>query len=60
MFELVDELEKYYKSYGNGAEFEVCRRTSSRGDDRELKYITFTCSCFFGEPSSKSRHAFKF
>ncbi|XP_024161868.1 protein FAR-RED IMPAIRED RESPONSE 1-like [Rosa chinensis] len=58
VFDSIDELEKYYKSYGKGIGFEVCKRTSSKGDDGELKYITFTCSRF-GKPSSKSRHAFK-
>ncbi|KAL6131257.1 hypothetical protein ACLB2K_069633 [Fragaria x ananassa] len=59
VFDSIDELEKYYRSYGKGMGFEVCKRTSSKEDDGKLKYITFTCSRF-GKPNSKSRYAFKF
>ncbi|KAL6183057.1 hypothetical protein ACLB2K_044468 [Fragaria x ananassa] len=59
VYDSIDELEKYYRSYGKRMGFEVCKRTSSKGDDGKLKYITFTCSRF-GKPNSKSIYAFKF
>ncbi|CAK9178825.1 unnamed protein product [Ilex paraguariensis] len=40
----VDEIMEYYIRYGNGLGFPIKRRTLSKGDDGELKYVTFACS----------------
>ncbi|KAH7528812.1 hypothetical protein FEM48_Zijuj05G0112100 [Ziziphus jujuba var. spinosa] len=42
-FDSLDKLVEYYKFYGKEKGFEIRKRTSSKGDDREVKYITLAC-----------------
>ncbi|CAK9156528.1 unnamed protein product [Ilex paraguariensis] len=54
VFNIVDEIMEYYIRYGNDLGSPIKRRTSSKGDDGELKYVTFACSCS-GKSKSTSR-----
>ena len=44
IFNTDENLFQYYKSYGIKMGFEITRRSSNRGIDGELKYVTFACS----------------
>ncbi|CAK9188185.1 unnamed protein product [Ilex paraguariensis] len=54
----VDEIVEYYIRYGNGLGFPIKRRTSSKGDDGELRFETFACSRS-GKSKSTSKNAFQ-
>ncbi|KAA8524958.1 hypothetical protein F0562_011404 [Nyssa sinensis] len=43
-FSSYDELYDYYIRYAKQLGFAVCIRSSTKGDDGELKYITLACS----------------
>ncbi|KAH7542648.1 hypothetical protein FEM48_Zijuj02G0096400 [Ziziphus jujuba var. spinosa] len=58
LFDSIDELKEYYKMYGKKNRFEICKRTSSKEDDEELKYITFACS-HQGKSRRKSKDTFR-
>ncbi|KAK3172177.1 hypothetical protein Dsin_033158 [Dipteronia sinensis] len=40
-YDSVECLFEYYKMYGKKMGFEVIKRTSNKGDDGELRYVTF-------------------
>ncbi|CAK9141510.1 unnamed protein product, partial [Ilex paraguariensis] len=46
VFYTIDEIMEYYIIYGNDLGFPIKRRTSLKGDDGELRYVTFPCSHF--------------
>ena len=58
VFDSIVKLTEFYKMYGKETWFEVCKRTSSKGDDGELKYMTVACSRF-GKEKCKSKNSFK-
>ncbi|KAA8525807.1 hypothetical protein F0562_007662 [Nyssa sinensis] len=43
-FSSYDELYDYYIRYAKQLGFAICKRSSTKGDDGELKYITLACS----------------
>ncbi|KAH7515891.1 hypothetical protein FEM48_Zijuj10G0074600 [Ziziphus jujuba var. spinosa] len=53
-----DELVEYYKFYRKEKGFEISKRTSSKGDYGEVKYITLACSRN-GKSKCTSRSALK-
>ncbi|KAA8541383.1 hypothetical protein F0562_025347 [Nyssa sinensis] len=53
-FSSCDELYDYYIRYAKQLRFAVCKRSSTKGDDGELKYITLACS-----QSGHSQHTSK-
>ncbi|KAI8031669.1 Protein FAR1-RELATED SEQUENCE 8 [Camellia lanceoleosa] len=44
VFDSIDEVMKFYTRYTKEKGFAVCKRTSSRGNDREMRYATITCN----------------
>ena len=58
VFNKARDLFEFYKMYGKIIGFEVIKRTSSKGDDGELKYVTFSCSRS-GKAKSLSNHPFR-
>ncbi|KAK0606606.1 hypothetical protein LWI29_001406 [Acer saccharum] len=44
VYDSVERLFEYYKIYGKKMGFEVIKRTSNKGDDGELRYVTFACA----------------
>ncbi|CAK9182669.1 unnamed protein product [Ilex paraguariensis] len=58
MFNTVGKIMEYYIKYDNGLEFSIKTRTSSKGDDGELRYVTFACSRSKMSKST-SRNAFQ-
>ncbi|KAH9723716.1 hypothetical protein KPL70_007220 [Citrus sinensis] len=42
-FDSLDEMFEYYKTYGLQEGFPVMRRSCRKGDERSLRYVTFTC-----------------
>ncbi|XP_031280491.1 protein FAR1-RELATED SEQUENCE 5-like [Pistacia vera] len=57
-FDSFDRLFQYYRSYGNKMGFEAIIRSSNKGDDGKLKYVTLSCACS-GKSTCISRNAFK-
>ena len=57
-FNSSDEMFEYYKAYGLQEEFPVMRRSYRKGDDRSLKYVTFTCGRN-GKSKAKSSHVLR-
>lgn len=43
LFDSADEMFTYYKTYGKQKGFPVKRRTSKKGSDGILRYVTFAC-----------------
>ncbi|KAI5348707.1 hypothetical protein L3X38_001594 [Prunus dulcis] len=58
IFDSLEELAEYYKNYGKEKGFEVSKRTSRKGDDGELKYLTLACSRS-GKSKCNSRNSLK-
>ncbi|XP_031250325.1 protein FAR-RED IMPAIRED RESPONSE 1-like [Pistacia vera] len=58
VFDSLDNLFQYYRSYGNRMGFEVIIRSSRKGDDGEVTNATLACSCT-RKSSSNTRNAFK-
>lgn len=58
IFDSLEELAEYYKNYGKEKGFEVSKRTSSKGDGGELKYLTLACSRS-GKSKCNSRNSLK-
>ena len=58
VFNSVDSLVKYYKWYGNKIGFEAMIRTSKKGEDGEMRYVTVACS-YSGKERCKSRNTLK-
>ncbi|XP_062114368.1 protein FAR-RED IMPAIRED RESPONSE 1-like [Humulus lupulus] len=58
MFNSIDELLEYYRKYGNQLGFEVSIRSSTKGDDGELKYVSMACTCN-GKQTHNSSNALK-
>ncbi|XP_062094199.1 protein FAR1-RELATED SEQUENCE 5-like [Humulus lupulus] len=58
MFNSIDELLEYYRKYGNQFGFEVGIRSSTKGDDGELKYVSMACTRN-GKPTHNSSNALK-
>uniref|UniRef100_A0A5B7A3Y2 Protein FAR1-RELATED SEQUENCE n=1 Tax=Davidia involucrata TaxID=16924 RepID=A0A5B7A3Y2_DAVIN len=58
IFNSYDEVYDYYIRYAKKMGFAVSKRTSSRGRDGELKYITFTCSRA-GKSRGKPKNRFR-
>ncbi|GAY63865.1 hypothetical protein CUMW_229130 [Citrus unshiu] len=52
------DLFESYKKNGKFMGFEIIKRTSSKGDDEELKYVTSSCSPS-GKPKSLLNHPFR-
>ncbi|ESR49631.1 hypothetical protein CICLE_v10033795mg [Citrus x clementina] len=44
VFDTTQDLFEFYKMYAKIMGFEIIKRTSSKGDDGELKYVTFSYS----------------
>ena len=44
VFDATQDLFEFYKMYAKIMGFKIIKRTSSKGDDGELKYVTFSCS----------------
>ncbi|KAL7260398.1 hypothetical protein ACSBR1_006127 [Camellia fascicularis] len=44
VFDFVDEVMKFYTRYAKEKGFAVCKRTSSKGNDGEMRYATITCN----------------
>ncbi|KAL7227681.1 hypothetical protein ACSBR1_022531 [Camellia fascicularis] len=44
VFDSVDEVMKFYTRYAKEKGFAVCKRTSSKGNDGEMRYATITCN----------------
>ena len=42
-FNSADEMFEYYKAYGQQEGFPVMQRSCKKGDDRNMRYVTFTC-----------------
>ncbi|GMP67472.1 hypothetical protein CsSME_00027448 [Camellia sinensis var. sinensis] len=42
VFDSIDEVMKFYTRYAKEKGFAVCKRTSSRGNDEEMRYATIT------------------
>ncbi|CAK9174099.1 unnamed protein product [Ilex paraguariensis] len=55
MFKIYKQLLEYYMGYGKRLGFPVKIRSSIKGDDGELKYVTIACSRL-----SKSKSTSKF
>lgn len=55
MFNTIDEVKGYYKRYGNELGFPIKSRTSKKGDDGEVIYVSLACS-LAGKPRSTSRN----
>ena len=58
IFDTTQDLFEFYKMYAKIMGFEIIKRTSSKGDNGELKYVTFSCSRS-GKIKSLSNHPFK-
>ncbi|KAH9751515.1 protein FAR1-RELATED SEQUENCE [Citrus sinensis] len=58
VLDTTQDLFEFYKMYAKIMGFEIIKRTSSKGDDGELKYVTFSCSRS-GKVKSLSNHPFK-
>ncbi|KAK9206151.1 hypothetical protein WN943_016424 [Citrus x changshan-huyou] len=58
VFDTTQDLFEFYKMYAKIMGFEIIKRTSSKGDDGELKYVTFSCSRS-SKAKSLSNHPFK-
>nr|XP_048331604.1 protein FAR-RED IMPAIRED RESPONSE 1-like [Ziziphus jujuba var. spinosa] len=58
VFNSPDELVEFYKFYEKEKSFKISKRTSSKGDDGEVKYITLACSRN-GKSKCTSRSALK-
>ena len=58
VFDTTQDLFEFYKMYAKIMGFEIIKRTSSKGDDGELKYVTFSCSRS-GKAKSLSNHPFR-
>lgn len=58
MFASADIMFDYYKSYGKQMGFPVNRRTSKRGEDGTLKYVTFCCGRS-GKKNSEASNSLK-
>ncbi|CAK9182160.1 unnamed protein product [Ilex paraguariensis] len=54
LFDTIDEIVEYYMTYGKEMSFPVSKRTSLKGDDGEIKYVTVACS-HNGKSLSKNR-----
>ncbi|KAL7169582.1 hypothetical protein ACSBR2_034590 [Camellia fascicularis] len=44
VFDSIDEIMKFYTRYAKQKGFAVCKRTSSKGNDGEMRYATITCN----------------
>ncbi|KAH0972279.1 hypothetical protein GBA52_024435 [Prunus armeniaca] len=44
IFDSIDEVITYYKQYGRQSGFPVIKRSSTNGDDGNLKYVTISCA----------------
>ncbi|KAL7197711.1 hypothetical protein ACSBR2_020269 [Camellia fascicularis] len=44
VFASIDEVMKFYTRYAKEKGFAVCKRTSSKGNDGEMRYTTITCN----------------
>ncbi|KAK2654384.1 hypothetical protein Ddye_014240 [Dipteronia dyeriana] len=44
VFNLVEELFEYYKMYGNEIGFQIIKRSSTKNDDGELKFVSYSCA----------------
>ncbi|KAL7264640.1 hypothetical protein ACSBR1_002576 [Camellia fascicularis] len=44
VFDSIDEVMKFYTRYAKEKGFVVCKRTSSRENDGEMRYATITCN----------------
>ena len=58
VFDTTQDLFEFYKMYVKIMGFEIIKKTSSKGDDGELKYVTFSCSCS-GKAKYLSNHPFR-
>ncbi|KAK2651534.1 hypothetical protein Ddye_011390 [Dipteronia dyeriana] len=59
VFNSVEELFEYYKMYGNEIGFQIIKISSTKNDDRELKFVSYSCARY-GISKSNSVNAFKF
>ena len=57
IFNSAEDLVENYRMYAKEMGFEVCKRTSRKGDDGEMKYQTFVCS-HFGKEQCNSKNVF--
>src|SRR4051812_46121340 len=57
-FDTENDVKEYYKNYAKAKGFGVTRRSSNRGDNGELKYLTLCCSRH-GKSESNSRNVLK-
>ncbi|CAL9007765.1 unnamed protein product [Prunus brigantina] len=57
-FNNIDEIVVYYREYGKQLGFPVRKRTSQKGDEGELKYVTISCGRE-GKYKSKSSNVLK-
>ncbi|KAM1418356.1 hypothetical protein ACFXTO_022037 [Malus domestica] len=44
IFDNADQVATYYKTYGRQSGFLVIKRSSTKGDDGKLRYITMCCA----------------
>ncbi|CAB4281195.1 unnamed protein product [Prunus armeniaca] len=58
IFDSIDEVITYYKQYGRQSGFPVIKRSSTNGDDGNLKYVTISCARE-GKSKSKSSNFLK-
>ncbi|XP_044476192.1 protein FAR1-RELATED SEQUENCE 5-like [Mangifera indica] len=58
VYDLLENLVQDYKSYGNRKGFKAIIRSTTKGDDGDVKYVALACSCH-GKARSNCRNAFK-
>ncbi|XP_044479705.1 protein FAR-RED IMPAIRED RESPONSE 1-like isoform X2 [Mangifera indica] len=58
VYDLLENLVQDYKSYENKKGFEAIIRSTTKGDDGDVKYVALACSCH-GKARSNCRNAFK-
>nr|POE86249.1 isoform 2 of protein far1-related sequence 2 [Quercus suber] len=58
MFNSIDDIMKYYTRYGKEKGFAVAKRSSKKGDDGEVRYVTIACNRA-GKPRNRSSNPLK-
>jgi hypothetical protein len=57
-FNSIDDIMKYYTRYGKEKGFAVAKRSSKKGDDGEVRYVTVACNRA-GKPRYRSSNPLK-